>query len=173
MEPLAAAVFTAALALAAKVSFDIWERHYLRRSVSAALAGEISAYMEMLDPPTTTANFRAMATLDPATRRVRLRAMPKPPAGHPVFDKLADRIGLLPAAEAREVSVLYNLVTGLRTTLSALSTQEMADADDAMQIALVNFMANALDRYHPRALKLVERLEGISGQTAWSRRRRI
>jgi hypothetical protein len=137
-------------------------------SVAAALAGEIGAYVKQFDPPTAIANYRAIAAFDHATRRRRLRSMPKRlPDTHPVFDKVADKIGLLPVAEALDVSSIYNVVTGVRLMISWLSTDEFAGADDEVQIAVLDRIADGIEQNYQPALDLVERLKGISSQSFW------
>jgi hypothetical protein len=164
MLPFTVAFLVAALALVGKIVFDLWERHHQRGSIAAALAGEIGAYVKLLDPPNTVAAYRTIATFDHATRRRRLRSMLKTPTGHPVFDKVADKIGLLPAAEALDISAIYNVVTGMRIFMSSLSSDEFANADDEVQVAILGKIADTIEQYHPFALDLVERLKRISAQ---------
>lgn len=172
IQALTIALFTAALALAGKILSDIWERHSLRRSIAAALAGELDAYFRLLDAPNFAANYRAIAGLDRAQRCRVLRAMPQLPGGHPVFDKVAEKIGLLPTAEASEVSSIYNVVSGLRVLLAGLSTPGMVEADCETQRGRLHFLADGLVQHAPRARLLVERLERIAEPSSWRRRRR-
>lgn len=167
MLTLATALFTAALALTGKVLFDLWGRCRERRGLAAALAGEIGAYVDLLDPPATAANYRAMGTLDREKRRACLRAIPTLPTTHPVFDKVADRLGLLPYAEAFGVSRIYNAVTGLRLVLAGMSSEPFLEADDDLQRNRIEFVAAALEREGRFARDLVRRLRCISGQGIW------
>jgi hypothetical protein len=167
MLALSGAFFTAALALIGNIVYGLWTRYRERRGVAAALAGEIAAYVTVLDAPTTIAAYRRLATLEDDTRRRRLRAMVKPPQGHPVYDKVADKIGLLPVAEALEVSAIYNVVTGLRILLSNLSSDEFANVEDDVQVAYLNKIAEGLEKYCPRAEQLVARLNRISNGNFW------
>jgi hypothetical protein len=170
MASLATAFFTAALALFGNIVVSLFGRHRERCSIAAALAGEIGAYIWHLDPSTTVESYRRVATFDHATRRRRLRSMPRRlPDNHPVFDKVADKIGLLPVAEAGDVSSIYNVVTGMRLMITGLSSDEIANADDEVQIASLNFIADGIERNHRPALDLVERLKGLANQSFWSR----
>jgi hypothetical protein len=100
-------------------------------------------------------------------RRRRLRCMLKTPTGHPVFDKVADKIGLLPASEALDVSSIYNVVTGMRIIISSLSSDEIANADDEVQVAILGKIADTIEQNYPVAQNLVERLKRISDQGFW------
>lgn len=165
MLALTVAFFTAAFALVGKIISDRWERHRQLCGIATALADEIGAYMKQLDPPTTVASFRMIAAMDHETRRRRLRSMLKPPSGHPVFDKVADRIGLLPVTAAENVSSIYNVVTGLRIAVSSLSSSEVTEADDEVQIAILNRIADGLEQNHLPAQNLVRQLGEISQQS--------
>jgi hypothetical protein len=168
MLALTVAFFTAALALAGNILAGLWRQYLERRGIAAALAGEIGAYMKLLNPPTTAKNFRAIAALDEATRRRRLGSMlTKTPEGHPVFDKVAGKIGLLPVAEALDVSAIYNIVSGMRIILSGLSTEKFVAADAEMQIANLNYIADTFEQQHQPAQDLVRRLTGISNEPFW------
>jgi hypothetical protein len=167
MLPLTTAFLAAALALGGNIIFGLWGRYRDRCGVAAALAGEIGAYVKQLNPPDTVTAYRKLATFDHETRRRRLRSMLKTPDSHPVFDKIADKIGLLPAAEALEVSSIYNVVTGMRIIISSLSGDEIAAADDEVQIAILGKLADAIEQNYLPAQELIERLKRISNQSFW------
>jgi hypothetical protein len=181
MVPLATAFFTATLALLGNIFVSVLGRHRERRSIAAALAGEIGAYIRHINPSTTVESYRKVAAFDHAMRRRRLNSMPQRlPDNHPVFDKVADKIGLLPVAEAEDVSSLYNVITGMRLMIAGLSSEEIANADDEVQIAYLNSIAETIKRNHQPALDLIERLKGIANQSLcpaatllWSRCRTI
>jgi hypothetical protein len=164
MVPLTTAFFAAALALLANFIFGAWSRFQERRSIAAALAGEIGAYIKLFRPSETALAFRNLAALEAATRRRRLEFVPRPPTGHPVFDKVADRIGLLPAAEALDVSSTYNVVSGMRILISSLSSADFLPADDQVQIAMLQAIARGIDEHIGPAQDLVGRLKRISEQ---------
>ena len=112
MLALTTALFTAALALLGKIGFDLWGRQRDRRGLAGALAGEIGAYLDLLNGDTLSAAYRQIAALDRDLRVGRLRSLPALPTTHPVFDKVAEKLGTLPHAAAYGVSRFYNVVTG-------------------------------------------------------------
>ncbi|HVA15533.1 MAG TPA: hypothetical protein VNF99_19955 [Stellaceae bacterium] len=167
MAALTTAFFTAALALLGTIILSLWNRYRERSSIAGALAGEIGAYATLIDAPTSVVAYRKLATFEHAIRRRRLRSMPKTPVGHPVFDKVADKIGLLPSAESQTVSAIYNIVSGFRIIHASLSSPEMSEADDEVQIALLNKVAETIERYAPDAHELATRLNQISRESFW------
>lgn len=128
MNGFGGALAVAGLALMGKVLYDFWTRFEERRSIAAALAGEIGAHIGIILPADLPGAYRRIATLDRETRVKALRAMPATPTSHPVFDKVAHKIGLLSADEAREISAFYNMVTGFRIHASNLSSDKFLDA---------------------------------------------
>ena len=167
MVPLAAALFTAALALFGKVLFDLWSTYRERRGIAGALAGEIRAYVDLLNPAMSSAAYRRLASLDRETRLRCLRAFPALPTNHPAFDKLAEKIGLLPQRAAYGVSRIYNVVTGMRLLLSSMSFQGFLDADDSYQRGRIIFVADSMEREIEAARDLIQELECISRQSLW------
>lgn len=167
MLSLTIAFMTVAVTLAGKMTLDIWHRHCERRGIAGALAGEIGAYMKLLDPPNLAENLRDISKLDYATRKNRLRSFPKTPTGHPAFDRLADRIGLLPAAEAEDVSAIYNVVSGMRVLVSNFSDPQFVTVDDKMQIEYFTTLANRIEQECKSMGDLTDRLKKISRQSFW------
>lgn len=84
------------------------------------------------------------------------------PQTHPVFDKVADKIGLLSIDIALEISKFYNVVTGLRLLASGFSTERFMNLPDKMQTGQLEFCLAALDRHFPAGAVLADRLEVIS-----------
>lgn len=162
MLALTVALLTAALAVGSKILSDHWTLHQQTRGVAAALAGEIGAYLQLLNLPTTVPAYRTIAALHGDDRRKCLRLIFKPPIGHPVFDKIADKLGLLPIAEARDVSQIYNVVTGMRIFLAGFSSKEFLEADDEYQVGFINHVADEIEKYHPIAEALIVRLTKVS-----------
>lgn len=158
MDALASALGVAALALFAKVLYDLWHHWLERRGIAAALAGEIGAYITLLRPQTTAASLRTIATMGHADRVKALRAMAVPPIGHPVFDKVAHRIGLLSAQNALEVSAFYNVATGFRLHMANMSSDKFLEGPEAMQVTTLQYLAKAIEDEAPKVLLLVERL---------------
>jgi hypothetical protein len=91
--------------------------------IAAALAGEINAYVDLLsakiDGRDAAASYRLAAGLNQDARLVWLRTIPPLPSAHPVFDKVAEKIGQLPHAEAYAISRFYNVITGMRLRRTA------------------------------------------------------
>jgi hypothetical protein len=168
MESLATALFVAALALLGKVSFDAWNRHHERRTIAAALAGEIAAYISPFEREPAAESFRKIAELPTAIRQQRMAGFPVPPSGHPVFDKVAGRIGLLSASHARDVSRFYNAVTAFRIFITNLSSEKFLKADDDYQKAMLQRIAATIETQLPLAQALVKSLEEVSRDRSWN-----
>src|SRR5215469_4849846 len=164
---LTISLFAAALALIGNIAFAILRQCRERRSIAAALAGEIGACMTLLNPPAAADNFRELAALDHATRCMRLKALPEAIEAHTVFDKVAGKIALLPAAEALEVSAIYTVFTGMRTILGKLSGVQFAETDDTMQIMTLKHVASMLDQRQESAQELIRRLHRIADESPW------
>jgi hypothetical protein len=164
---LTVAVWAAALALIGNMVFTILRLYRERRSIAAALAGEIGTYITLLDPPATSQNFRELAALDQATRRVRLRELGKAVEGLSVFDKIANKIAVLPKAEALEVCAVYPFFTGMRTILNNLSGAQFGEADDPMQIMTLNHVASMLDQRQQSMQELIRRLGRLADESLW------
>ena len=117
---IAGSIGAASLTVIVKIGFDVWskssQRRADRRAIAAALAGEIGGYLVALNPEVAGPRYRSLAALDRPSRIRKLAAFPPLPTGHPVYDKLADKVGLLPPDLTREISRLYNVVTGIRVT---------------------------------------------------------
>jgi hypothetical protein len=162
MIALTVALLAASLALFGNILFGLWNRFNERRSIAAALAGEIGAYIKLLDSPVSVQSYRKLAETDSEVRVRLLRAFPKVPSGHPVFDKVADKIGLLPAEDALDVSAIYNVVSGMRLLIVNLSSEQFATADAAMQSAMLITIADSIEKYSQSSELLVQRLIIIS-----------
>jgi hypothetical protein len=65
-------------------------------------------------------NLRKIKAMSRDDRQASLVAMPTLPSGHPAYDKLADKLGLLPPSITQKVSGFYNAVTSLRLATSHL-----------------------------------------------------
>ena len=165
MLPLAAAIFTAALGLMAKVLFDLWGRY---RGVAGALAGELGAYIDLVRPAETAGNLRTTAGLGREDRLMVLRTYPALPTSHPVFDKVADKRGVLAYQEALGVSRAYNVVTGMRLLMMNMSTPGFLDATDGVHQQRLNFIAETMEREGPTGLELVAMLKGTAAEGFWT-----
>ena len=72
MESISAALYTATAALFGKIGFDAWTHSRERQTIAAGLAGEISAYLELLNAQQfgrdlRTSRFVLMRIGSPAT----------------------------------------------------------------------------------------------------------
>lgn len=166
LSSIAWAIWGAALSLIGKVAFDIWTRiskyRADRKSVAAALAGEIGGYLVTLNPDVTAPRYRAIAALDRETRVRKLAAFPPLPTGHPAYDKLADKVGVLPPHLTREISRIYNVVTGVRLLIMHFHTPAFLAADDEYQTGLIEQVAVAMEDHTPAAREAVRQLEEIA-----------
>jgi hypothetical protein len=165
MAELATALWVAALALAGKVAFDAFQRFEVRRSVASALAGEIHTYLHFLDPPVLGPAYRAKAELPREDRISWLKSLPVLPSSHPVFDKVADKIGSLPAGMAGGVARVYNVVTGGRLLLTSLSTPGFIEAPDHLQIERIETIWLLIDKQTKVFTDTIEQLEAVSQQS--------
>jgi hypothetical protein len=166
--PLITALWVAALGLFGKILYDFWNRQHERRNVAAALAGELGAYLSLIEPTPLADIYRKLAAAPFDERRRRLASLAAPPTGHPVFDKLAGKLGLLSAAHARSVSRVYNVVTGMRQLQAHLPSPRFIESGDDIQRSLLQYLAAGLEQYLPEARALVTELEAVSRQTVWS-----
>jgi hypothetical protein len=169
VDALASAIGVAALALLAKVLYDVWNHWLERRGVASALAGEIGAYITLLKPETMIDALRTIATMARKDRQNLLRSFGELADTHPVFDKIAHKIGLLPPRETLEISAFYNIVTGFRIQMTGLSSERFLEATDGYQVAILKDLAQTLEEQAPKTHELVARLLLIAGETFWSR----
>ncbi len=163
---IAGSIGAASLAVIGKIVSDVhsrWSQHRAdRRAIAAAIAGEIGGYLVALDPETAAPRYRALAALDRASRVRKLAAFPPLPTGHPAYDKLADKVGLLPPHLTREISRIYNVVTGMRLIIMHFRTAEFLAADDDYQQGLIEQVAVAMDVHVPPARTAVKELEAMA-----------
>jgi hypothetical protein len=133
-----------------------------RRSVAGALAGEIGAYYRLLSTNDLAGGLRTHATAPRADRRDWARSLPATPTGHPVFDKMSDRIGMLSSQNAQRISEVYNLVTSMRILLAGFTLPGFIDASDRMQAARLAITADLLDKEILRFPGTIARLDTAS-----------
>lgn len=168
MDGLAGAIATAGLALFAKLYIDWLERARERRSVAAAIAGELTAYLTLLKPVQFATNLRNLKYLNSDELKARLAAFPELPNSHPVFDKISEKLGRLPVQEIVDISAAYNVVTGMRLHIKKWPSEEFLRADRFYQIAVFEAVADAVERQAGPASNLINRLEWIARQGSWS-----
>ena len=163
---LEGAAATAVLALAGKILFDCWTRGKERRALAAGIAGELGAYLSFLNIQ-TLASFREIAEKPRAERIEFFRIFPALPSSHPVFDVVADKIGWLSPDDARDISRIYNVVSGFRLLSMSMSSQAFQDATDDAQTGRMNVIADMMERELPIAAALVTRLHRAAGHSRW------
>ena len=163
---IACAIGAASLSVIGKIAFDVyskWSQHRTdQRAIAAAIAGEIGGYLAALNPEVTAPRYRVLAALDRETRVRKLAAFPPVATGHPAYDKLSDKVGLLPPHLTREISRIYNVVTGMRLLIMHFRTAEFLAADDDYQRALIEQVAIAMEYHVPAAREAVKQLEEIA-----------
>lgn len=154
--------------LIAKIAFDLWHRHNERIAVAAAIVGELEAYLIFLGSGDTLAGFKAVTRVSRDQRVALFRTFPPLPTTHPVFDKIADRIGFLSTRDARDVSRVYNVVTGFRLMVTSLGSPAFTDASDEWQLIRLNKFIELMENELPIANALVGRLKGVAKQNRWT-----
>ena len=150
-----------------KAYLDAWSRNQEKRSIAAALAGELSAYLILLDAPVSFPAFRAMLALERDARITVFSSFPSPPVNHPVFDKVVDRIGILSTEDARDVSRIYNVMTNFRLIMAGMSSAAFKGAPDALHFARVETLLTLMERELPIARALIDRLNRTANTRAW------
>ncbi len=162
MLALTTALLTAILAIVGKVVSDLWQRDQERRGLAGALAGEIGAYIEPYRGAQIALNMKMIADLGRSDRRRRLSGFSKLPEGHPVFDALASKLGLLPPNTAKRVASFYNTTTSLRLLMENFSRDGFLDADDQIQRGQLFEVGRLVDNNLLPAENLVDELVKLS-----------
>jgi hypothetical protein len=85
-QPVETALLTLAGGIIAKVAYDRWERWHEKRSIAAAIAGELGAYLSLMKADTMAAALRTLAATERIARVGLLQGFPPLPTSHPVFD---------------------------------------------------------------------------------------
>jgi hypothetical protein len=123
------------------------------------------AYIELLGPEKIVSHVREIAGLPRPDRLTRLSAFGPLPNSHPVFDKVADRIGLLSIDVALQISKFYNVVTGFRLPASGASTDRFMNLPDGVQISQLEFVAAGIEKYILGGVTLTNQLKAIARQS--------
>ena len=141
------AVVSAGLGFLSKGVLDIWTERKARKVVATAIGGELGAYLELLRPEQTVQNVKTIATLPYEERVARLRGQfSHLPSGHPVFDRVADKIGTLPPNVALKVFAAYNIITSARLLLGSLSSEEFLAQSDDVQVGRIKTLASMFEQ---------------------------
>jgi hypothetical protein len=125
---------------------------------------ELGAYLSFFRRADAASAYRAIAQL---AIKSRLAIIPPLPSSHPVFDKVSGQLGLLSASLAHDVSRIYNIVTNIRLIITNLSSERFAQAHDAAQKGIIEFIASTIDTEVPNANTLVTALERESRRWPW------
>jgi hypothetical protein len=165
MWTIIAALVAGLVGFAAKIGNDIRTEHEARKSIAAALAGELGAYLRLAEPENTAANIKSLAKRSYADRIALLPGLfSNLPAGHPVFDKVADKIGSLSPEAARGVSEAYNIITGMRLHMAHISSADFIAKPDGMQVAWLDRVPDFYLREVAGMRNTVVLLDSISRQ---------
>jgi len=155
------AILTAALALLGKIAFDARSCGRERQAVAAALAGEITGYVNNLRPEQATANLRNLAAMPAEARLATFAMFMQLPSGHSVFDKSLDKLGLLEPGLVRDVSAFYNAVTEIRLLPAHAGSEWFAKADDHLQSSFLCPIAAGLKEHVATAQATAASLEAV------------
>ncbi len=165
MLALTAAFLTAAIALVGKVIFDRWGRYRDRQGVASAQAGETQAYIVFLKRRMLLESIHALIADSREDRLSGLRVFGQLPTSHPVFDRVADKIGLLSVETAFELSKLYNSVSRLRLIMSEFSSDRFIALLDDQQIEIIGQLVVGIEEHIMPAQSLVEHLKETAAQS--------
>ena len=164
MDALATALFTITLALLGKIGFDLWDRYRDRRGIAGAIGGELAAYLDLLNRPDIWADYKAATHLDRVSKIAKFKATPRLPIAFPVFEKLADRLGLLPNSAAVEISRSYIMLSCLCNLNKSISDKSFIESDEEFQNNRLNYIADLMMMEVARSLSLVQFLREVSKQ---------
>jgi hypothetical protein len=159
------AVVTGVIGFLAKIVLDIRTEHQARKAVAAALAGELGAYLRLSQPERTAENIKAIAKIPYEERVVRMRGLFSLPSSHPVFDQVADKIGVLSPQAARGISEAYNIITCARLFLTALCSDTFLQAPDQVQVSRITVMADVFAQEIEGMRRTVTLLDRLSRQS--------
>jgi hypothetical protein len=163
---LANALLVAALALLGKIAYDAWVRFDQRRGVAGALAGEIGAYVEIILEMDLDVTLFAWVNIPAEKREGILKAMPPLPIGHPVFDKITDKLMLLPPEQSISISRFYNAVTSMRLLMMNMRSSEFVALQPEVQNANFRILATIVGReFRSARNKLLPALHALAGDT--------
>jgi hypothetical protein len=167
MLALSTALITAALAIWGKILSDRWTLHQQKCGIAAALAGEIDGIMRSRTPTQLGEALLKLADFSHEERNKILQATSKVAGGSPVFEKIADKVGLLPVNEAADVCRIYGYIRGLNLNMDRFTSADFAKIDDRMQMAAIKAAVKNLQENYPLSQDLVARLTVIAKQEFW------
>jgi hypothetical protein len=162
MWAISTAIVVGVIGFLTKLAFDVRAEHEGRRALAAALAGELGAYLRLLRPEQTMANFEMLAKFSAEQRAAGLDAFPSFPTGHPVFDRVADKIGSLPPNAARGVSEAYNVITSMRLFVTSFASDRFrALPNEAQQKIVLTVLVLFREELEPMRIT-IRTLDSIS-----------
>jgi hypothetical protein len=85
-------------------------------------------------------------------------------SGHPVFDQVADKIGILTPQAAQGVSEAYNIFTSVRLALILIGSETFRHVPDRLQVVYMTTMADMFLQEVEGMHKTVTLLDDISRQ---------
>ena len=163
-DPLLAAIIAASVALIVaflnSIVSEMFRRHKDRKTLAAALAGELASYEPAF--PLIQQTLRAtINALDAGDRdKLSFRSFEKPKDF--VFEKAVERLGLLGPKLVEDTVYVYGNLNGFRMSFGLICTHftEMSDRElRARSVACVE----ALERAVQRSIPLVASLKRIAG----------
>jgi hypothetical protein len=118
---LLSALVGAATAVLAGIPLEHYKRHRDRRGTAAVIAGEIAALLHVTERGNTIENFRTIQKALEAGKDVPIpEVYTVEPTYGPIFEKLIDKLGLLPVDVAERVVQFYGYLIGIRAVLKNL-----------------------------------------------------
>jgi hypothetical protein len=166
MLALTIAILTGTLAVIGKVLSEFWARYLDRRAIAGAIAGEIRAYFEIVDRGNVAQSYRAIAQLDDGKLRQILMSFPRTILkGSPVYDKLSDKLGIIPSAYVFEISRIYNILEGARLLIADLPNMAAPEIPEDLRKRRLLNLAGGIDDGIMSAKKIASDLETLSHQS--------
>ena len=116
------ALLGASLAILSSYALESYKRHRDMQGIAGAIHGEISAIVRMTKESNIVENL-SIIKYNVNSTNPKLNGMSSAiPNYHPVYDKIADKIGVLPADIPEKVSMFYNYLFGFRRSASEIFT---------------------------------------------------
>jgi hypothetical protein len=159
------AIVTGVIGFLTKIALDIRAEHQARKSVAAALAGELGAYLRLSQAERMAENIKTFTKIPYEERITLLCGLFSLPSGHPVFDRIADKIGVLSPQAARGISEAYNIITSARLLLVSISSDAFLQAPDQVQVTRITVMADMFALEIEGMRKTVALLDRLSNQS--------
>jgi hypothetical protein len=155
------AVVTACGTLFVGWLLENYRRHLDRRSLAAALLSEITSIMRIIEDYDFVGQYRQLQ--DVLQRAAQSGALvpryAEPTFRATVYEKCADRIGLLGADEAVAVVRFYGFLNGVRNAVSRATASDLPVQD---RISVMEFLNTKLFPAElPKAKALQHRLERV------------